>query len=129
MYVLWACTFRRNFISELFLRFLKSQLFFHVLDLRNLQEKVKKAFCLKNCTDLSRFKLMATVISKVLQILSLQPEFQKLFSITRTILETNTVSNFSCIFSSLNSNCIRLLPKKTCWVAQNELCICDGNIP
>ena len=55
-------------------RFLNPNYFFpifiifvlNVLDLTNLQEQVKKAFCFKNCTDLSLFVL---VVSKILQIL------------------------------------------------------------
>ena len=33
----------------------------NVLDLRNLHEQVKKAFCFKNCTDLSLFKEIVLV--------------------------------------------------------------------
>jgi hypothetical protein len=55
----------------------------NILDLRNLQEQVKKAFSFKNWSDLSLFEWIVLVISKNLQILGLQP--QKFFSITRTI--------------------------------------------
>ena len=38
-----------------------------------LQEQVKKAFCTKNCSDLSLFEQIILVISKILQIIGLQP--------------------------------------------------------
>ena len=48
-----------------------------VLDLTNLQEQVKNTFCFKNCTDLSLFEEKFQVISKNLQILSLQSWISK----------------------------------------------------
>ena len=51
-----------------------------VLDLRNLQEQVKKAFCFKNCTDLSLFeKKNVLLISKSFQILDLQHLIWKVY--------------------------------------------------
>ena len=55
-----------------------------LLDLRNIQEKVKKAFCYQKL-----FEQIVLVISKILQILGLQPPISNVsFSITRTILVT-----------------------------------------
>ena len=42
-----------------------------ILDLRNLQEQVKKVFSFKNCTDLSLFKYIVLKVSKF------QNEFMK----------------------------------------------------
>ena len=36
----------------------------YVLDLRNLQQKIKKAFCFKNCTNLLLLEWIVLVISK-----------------------------------------------------------------
>ena len=46
----------------------------NLVDLRNLQEKVKKEHSVtKNCSDLSLFEYIVLVIAKFLQILGLQP--------------------------------------------------------
>jgi hypothetical protein len=49
------------------------------MDLRNLQEQVKKAFFYQKCPELSLFEKIVQVISKNLQILSLQPRISKVF--------------------------------------------------
>ena len=50
----------------------------NLLDMRNLQEqKLKKHSVTKNCFDLSLFEWIVLVISKVLQILGLQPQISK----------------------------------------------------
>ena len=47
--------------------------------MRNLLEKVKKHSVTKNCSDLSQFENFVLVISKILQILALQPQISKVF--------------------------------------------------
>ena len=54
--------------------------FSNLLDLRNLQEQVKKHSVSIHCSDLSLFEMIVLVISKFLQILGLQPRISKLFS-------------------------------------------------
>ena len=52
----------------------------NLLDLRNLQEKkLKKHSVTKTCSDFSLFEQIVLVISKFLQILSLQPRIPKVF--------------------------------------------------
>ena len=51
----------------------------NLLDMRNLQEQVKKHSVAKNYSDLSLFKQIVVVISKILQILGLQPGISKVF--------------------------------------------------
>ena len=52
----------------------------NVLDLRNLQEQIKKAFCFKYCSDVLLFEWIVLMIS-ILQTSALNFKF---FSITRT---------------------------------------------
>ena len=49
------------------------------LDLRNLQDQVKEAFCFKNCSYPSLFEKIILVSSKFLQLLGLQPRISKVF--------------------------------------------------
>ena len=56
----------------------------------NLQEQVKKAFCLKNCFDCHRF----LVISNFLQILSFLPQISKGFLIISTIFSPRGSEQF-----------------------------------
>ena len=49
------------------------------------KNKLKKHSVNKNGSDLSLFEWIVLVVSKTLQILSLQPQSQKFFSVTRTI--------------------------------------------
>ena len=50
-----------------------------LLDLRNFQEQVKKAFGFKNSTELSLYEQIVLVNSKCLRILGLQPWISKVF--------------------------------------------------
>ena len=45
----------------------------------NLQEQVRKHSVAKNCSDFSLFEKIVLVISKILQILGLQPRISKVF--------------------------------------------------
>ena len=56
----------------------------NLLDLRNLQEQVKKAFCFKNCTDLSLLEKIVLVISKICKFSTCSFKFRKIMSKTRT---------------------------------------------
>ena len=51
-------------------------------------------FCYQNWSDLSVFEQIVLVISKVLQILCLQPPISKVFSITKTFSLTVAQNNF-----------------------------------
>ena len=59
-----------------------------------MQEKIEKHSVTKNCSDLSLFEQIVLVISKLLQILGLQPRISKVFSITRTIFFTVGQNNY-----------------------------------
>ena len=81
----------------------------YVLDLRNLQEQVKKASCFKNCTELSLFEWIGLVVWKMFVILGLSTSKVYPWSLehfflrkVRTILEFwNTVRFFDCGFFSV----------------------------
>ena len=61
----------------------------NILDLRNLLEQVKKAFCLKNWFDLSLFEyLNCSSDLKFCNFSSFSLAFQKFFSIKRTFFLT-----------------------------------------
>ena len=60
-----------------------------VLDLRNLQEQVKKAFCFKNWSDLDFTVQINFANSQAFSV-----EFQKFFFITRTIFIHNRLGKF-----------------------------------
>ena len=49
----------------------------NLLDMRNLQEQVKKHSVAKNCSDLLLFEQIDLVFSTFSQILSLQPQISK----------------------------------------------------
>ena len=51
----------------------------NLLDMKNLQEKLKKHSDTKICSDLSLFEQIVLVISNFLQILGLQPRISKVF--------------------------------------------------
>ena len=55
-------------------------LLMYLLDLNNLQGKVKEAFCFKNGSNLSLLEKIVLVTSKRLKILGLLPQISKLFS-------------------------------------------------
>ena len=58
------------------------QFFFNLLDLRNIQEQVKKALCFKNCTDLPLFEKKNLL---KFEAEGKKPRICKIFEITRTI--------------------------------------------
>ena len=69
--------FRRWVFSNFSCRFLNPNNFYNlnlncsdILDLRNLQVQVQKAFCFKNWSDLSLFEWILLVISKILGLQS-----------------------------------------------------------
>ena len=65
--------------NEVQIIWLKSPWIPPILDLRNLQEQFKKAFCYQKLFCLSVFKQIVLVISKFLQIRGWSREFQKFF--------------------------------------------------
>ena len=90
----------------------------NLLDQRNLQKQVKKAVNTKNYSDLSLFEQFVLVISKILQILGLQPRISKVFhtvgqnNFGNKILifqgsdETGGASfSFGCTFNTHNKTC------------------------
>ena len=62
--------------------------------MRNLKVQVEKAFCYQNCPDLLLFEWIVLVIPNILQILAVNLEFQKFFSITRTIFSHSESDQF-----------------------------------
>ena len=68
-HVFWEKTCVVALLVGFWIPIIFSKLDSNVFDLRNLQEQVKKAFCFKNCTDLSLFVKNVLVISKFLQTL------------------------------------------------------------
>ena len=56
-----------------------SDLNYNWLDMRNLQEHVKKHSVTKSCSDLALFEYIFLSISKILQILGFQPRISKYF--------------------------------------------------
>ena len=70
----------------------------NLLDMTNLQERVKKAFCYQQLfwRFTALFEWIVQVISKILQILGLQPRISKVFfSIARTIYSQSRSEQFS----------------------------------
>ena len=106
----------------------------NVLDLRNLKEQVKKAFCFKHCTDLSLFKQIVLVISKILQILGLQPWLSKVFLISRIFFshsrseqfwKQNTITLFlRRSVASLQHSLHNLLKRQQQWLDFLHFCSC-----
>ena len=68
--------------------------FSNVFDLKNLQEQVKKGFHFKHFIALSLFEYVDLIISKILQILSLQPWIFFFFSITGTFFSNSRSEEF-----------------------------------
>ena len=69
--------------------------FSNLLDLRNLQEQVKKHSLTKNCSDLSLYQQIVLVMEKkLLRFEAEGQEFAKNFEITRTICSVKGQNNF-----------------------------------
>ena len=66
----------------------------NLLDLRNLQNKLRKHSVTKNYSDLSLFEEIVLVISKNFQILGLQPRISKVFLIIWTIFSHSKSEQF-----------------------------------
>ena len=84
--IAWMLLGMSNF-SKFSCRFLNNTYFFsnlnsvcsNVLNLRNLKDQIKKAFCFKHWTDISLLEQSIIVISKCLQLLGLHPLISKVF--------------------------------------------------
>ena len=66
----------------------------NLLDMRNLQEQVKKAFCYQKNSDISLFELNCSSDLKVFQTPNFSRKFQKFFLITRIFFLTLGQHNF-----------------------------------
>ena len=87
-------------IFWLFLQVSESQLFFsnltcsNVLDLRNLQEQVKKAFRFKNCNDCHCLNKLFYWSKRFCKFSALSLEFRKIFMITTSIFSHSRSEQF-----------------------------------
>ena len=70
---------KENFSSRFLSPIIFSNLnlnYYNSLYLRNLQEQLKKAFCFKNCSELSLFEYVVLVISKTFFLIVGQNNFE-----------------------------------------------------